>query len=681
MHIIVNDLIEISLDPQWPRIVSLLRKGSGGQLSGCDPALPFTIELDGVRHAPEPCAPETTETTAQYLLNVPDAGITMAFRFELDGDTVTLSLTNVEGDGEAAFEHWRIPDHRLVTGLAANGDSYLRHVTRRTNWSRHWCPGTGTYDQWEDFGPVGDGPAELGPQLSDHACVWNDRICAAFDSSIHVEPLVTELSPDGQVLPGRAGRFSISAGTHWYRLRGTLAKPFRVTIGLLGDWNGNGRIDWCDAAAWEGARVFPETPAYAEVLVYKLMTDNAHEPLKMTFDDCLDIIRRVHDVSGGLKQVVYVVGWQYTGHDTGYPSFDQVNERPGGREGLVRLMEEAGQYNCVVSVHSNVDDSYPENPGHAEALLSRAPGTDPYCWIHREAVNRQAGFSISHTLDVESGNFQDRVDALLDLLPIRQTIHFDAHRPYNEVWTEDGGYIPAECEVQRGMIPILEALRERGIDLTTEDSDAEKRGLYRWAWHWPNWLHSYAVVMCHGRVPGRWHQGLQSSDIPRPEGQALGLCVPCSESTKDSYEDITRKFYLNWMYAQIMARKKMTDYWIGDWAWGVRAEYEDDTRTEAGSYAPPRPVETLFEGIPIAKGTDRFLPWRADTLYAYSIEGGPQEWTLPEAWKGKAITSVRIEESGETPGPELVIIDRTIRFTAPAGIAIRLELGAEGLPR
>jgi hypothetical protein len=140
----------------------------------------------------------------------------------------------------------------------------------------------------------------------------------------------------------------------------------------------------------------------------------------------------------------------------------------------------------------------------------------------------------------------------------------------------------------------------------------------------------------------------------------------------DTYEDITRKFYLNWMYAQILARKKMTDYWVGDWKYGVRAEYEDDTRTAAGSCYPPSPVETVFEGIPIARGTDRFLPWREDVIYAYSLEGGAQEWTLPASWEGKPIESTLIRETGNTAGPELDVSGRTIRFNAPAGAAVRL---------
>jgi hypothetical protein len=70
-----------------------------------------------------------------------------------------------------------------------------------------------------------------------------------------------------------------------------------------------------------------------------------------------------------------------------------------------------------------------------------------------------------------------RIAQLMQNLPLRECIHLDAHRPYNEVWLEDGSFISAECEVQRGMIPIREAFRRVGLDLSIEGTASEKRGL------------------------------------------------------------------------------------------------------------------------------------------------------------------------------------------------------------
>jgi hypothetical protein len=76
--------------------------------------------------------------------------------------------------------------------------------------------------------------------------------------------------------------------------------------------------------------------------------------------------------------------------------------------------------------------------------------------------------------------------------------------------------------------------------------------------------------------------------------------------------------------------------------------------------------------MPVARGEDRFLPWREDTIYAYSPGGGQKEWTLPVAWEGAEVEAATLRRGGEAPGPELEVEGRTVRFAAPAGLAVRL---------
>jgi hypothetical protein len=72
---------------------------------------------------------------------VKSLGLRLRFRFELQGNEIVWTLPGVEENGEFCLQSLYIPDHRLITATAHNGDSYLRHVTRRTNWSRGWCRG------------------------------------------------------------------------------------------------------------------------------------------------------------------------------------------------------------------------------------------------------------------------------------------------------------------------------------------------------------------------------------------------------------------------------------------------------------------------------------------------------------------------------------------------------------
>lgn len=40
-----------------------------------------------------------------------------------------------------------------------------------------------------------------------------------------------------------------------------------------------------------------------------------------TFADALEIIRQVDAMTLGIQKIIYLVGWQYHGHDDKYPDF------------------------------------------------------------------------------------------------------------------------------------------------------------------------------------------------------------------------------------------------------------------------------------------------------------------------------------------------------------------------
>jgi hypothetical protein len=82
-------------------------------------------------------------------------------------------------------------------------------------------------------------------------------------------------------------------------------------------------------------------------------------------------------------------------------------------------------------------------------------------------------------------------------------------------------------------------------------------------------------------------------------------------------------------------------------------------------------MEAWYEGIPIAREDSRFLPWRDDVIYAFSKDGGPQEWTLPKAWEGARIAAQVLRPGGPLPFDGFKVAGRKISFPAPAGMAIK----------
>ena len=81
-----------------------------------------------------------------------------------------------------------------------------------------------------------------------------------------------------------------------------------------------------------------------------------------TFEQALDIIQKVDNITQEIRKIVYLVGYQGLGHDDCWPEMHIVNDNlkracdATGRESLIWLMEEAKQYNTIVSLHANVAD-------------------------------------------------------------------------------------------------------------------------------------------------------------------------------------------------------------------------------------------------------------------------------------------------------------------------------------
>ncbi|MDY3894777.1 MAG: hypothetical protein SOZ74_00610 [Candidatus Fimenecus sp.] len=51
----------------------------------------------------------------------------------------------------------------------------------------------------------------------------------------------------------------------------------------------------------------------------------------LTFDEALDYIKKIDNITQGITKIYYLVGWQYLGHDDKYPDFFEVNEALKGK--------------------------------------------------------------------------------------------------------------------------------------------------------------------------------------------------------------------------------------------------------------------------------------------------------------------------------------------------------------
>ena len=78
----------------------------------------------------------------------------------------------------------------------------------------------------------------------------------------------------------------------------------------------------------------PETPwrhDYNKTLVIKIFLCSRDgqgnvDKVYLGFGEALEVIRKLDRITLGLPKIAYLVGWQYNGHDSKYPSWEEVNK-------------------------------------------------------------------------------------------------------------------------------------------------------------------------------------------------------------------------------------------------------------------------------------------------------------------------------------------------------------------
>lgn len=200
-----------------------------------------------------------------------------------------------------------------------------------------------------------------------------------------------------------------------------------------------------------------------------------------TFDGVLEKIREADALTLGAPKIMYLVGWQYGGHDDKYPAFFEVNEhakRPGDEtalQSLLRLVQEAKQYHTVISYHINLSDAYADSPlwqtyiDHDLILRNR------FGRLKKTGVwNGRPAYQVRFAEEYRSGFFQKRADRLLRLLPLAEagTVHIDAFFVRKGKDTS----IAEEKFYRRKMI---EYFADRGVDVTSEFIYREQKNGYR----------------------------------------------------------------------------------------------------------------------------------------------------------------------------------------------------------
>ncbi len=217
---------------------------------------------------------------------------------------------------------------------------------------------------------------------------------------------------------------------------------------------------------------------YHDSIVYKIFMKSKNEESVTTLDEALAIIKRIHDLSGGIHQIAYLVGWQFNGHDSKYPDWSEVGKHCASSlssdplESLRKAMKVAAQkYNTDLSLHVNMSDAYTNAPSwqiykDKDVLCRDAKGE----LVKGGIWSGERCYLVSHVKEFRSGLAQKRILALLEMFPDLKrsgTIHIDAffgiESPFEGVSRRDD---------HKALLDIADFWHQQGVDVTTESFSA-----------------------------------------------------------------------------------------------------------------------------------------------------------------------------------------------------------------
>ncbi len=402
-----------------------------------------------------------------------------------------------------------------------------------------------------------------------------------------------------------------------------------------------------------------------------------------TFEDALEIIKKVDKLSLGVAKIIYLVGWQYNGHDDKYPAFFEVNkalkrkEDQSAKESLMELMREAKKYNTTVSLHINMTDAYDDSPlwdsyVKNDLLAKKAGGKLKVIGNY----NGKKAYQIVYKNEWEAGYTQMRIDRLLKLLPPLKdagTIHVDA-------WIARGskGHHISKKEEQEYQKKAAAYWQKKGIDLTSEWVMDYMIGTVPFAWHF-NKIEQQGYL----KNPANVYTGSGLNPDLKRTDFALGFLFGKSmygetvfpslhnNQRVDEWEKLFAKdFYLNCLQYFYLNKLKR-----------IKVEGKGKNRTAyfSENIKVSLADSTIFQCDYLLRKDDFVIfpvVWRKEKILAtYSLQGNTKDLVLPDSWSNeKEVSLYQITAKGRIFLKNIKVHDRKITYDIQAGTPYLLTI-------
>lgn len=455
-----------------------------------------------------------------------------------------------------------------------------------------------------------------------------------------------------------------------------------VTVQLLDD--SFGPPSWQAAARALRVGVQGLTPdIYKRALVRKYMLPSGAEPGKRrktdrsgdrTFRSALDMIRKVYNLTDGVPQVVYMVGFQCEGHDTAYPFVFKVNQLAGTYEDLIECMSEARRYNALLTMHDNYDDAYKGPYFDPDIMAMDERGQMLKGWIWTSGLS----YIISPAKYVKSGRMKDRVKRTVEMYRIHTSYHLDvltseARRPdFDPAWLVDSDFA-LQCKHA-----IVDEFNTYGIDITSEVLCHAFVGKVGFAYHTRGSGHSDQSLIPGDRpIPLTqfiYHGATQylascKNEMEMLRCMATGALANWDEGSDDIAKQLAA-FYIVTLPLGLLYGRDIEDY--TEEGSVVHVSYGDDSYIDIDMANQEYTI--VIDGRIVGQNWTTFAPgFREGSYLSYSLRGGCFCYPVPEGWhEGMMVKAVALTAEGEGQAVECAVANGCIKMDVPAGVPVRV---------
>lgn len=309
--------------------------------------------------------------------------------------------------------------------------------------------------------------------------IRNIAILENGKNSVLIETPYLDEKLHQSVCEKNGGRFCSVGTTLSYRIRAygeleslkVINKPTVNFFNIRGTWQN------CLPKLRKGIK--KKTDMYDRcVFYYNDVCKGPGEPAK-TFNDALEEVKTIYELTGGVKQYMLLCGWQHDGHDTGYPDVFTINERVGTQREMERCVEEAKKYNACITFHDNYDDIYEEN-GYFDSDIAATGANGKYysSWIWTSGVSVMTSFPKYF----KTKKMQERVRKTTELLPLDKSYHIDVLSQEVRRYDFDKNIKSAAQETLEYKYKVIDEFEKYGITVTSEGVTHPFAGKIGYAW-------------------------------------------------------------------------------------------------------------------------------------------------------------------------------------------------------